>query len=131
MTAKSMDLVWIVVKDFKEALKYYTEVLGLKLLSQSEEYNWAELRGPNGGSILGICSECDQSPIKAGQNAVVTFSVADIEKTKAELVSKGVKLIGETQTVPGHVIMQLIQDESGNLIHLCQNIEAKCGSCCC
>ncbi len=41
-------LSWIVVKDFKEAVKFYTETVGLTLKSQNPEYGWAELSGPEG-----------------------------------------------------------------------------------
>ena len=61
---KSMDLVWIVVKDFKKAVKFYTETVGLKLLRNDEKSGWAELQGKEGGAMLGIASEQSENTIK-------------------------------------------------------------------
>ena len=41
MRTNSIDLVWIVVKDFKNAVKFYTEVAGLKVVEMKEEWGWA------------------------------------------------------------------------------------------
>jgi predicted enzyme related to lactoylglutathione lyase len=71
---QSLDLAWIVVKDLKKAVKFYTETVGLKLLELHEEFGWAELQGPDGGARLGIGVENDKDPIKAGTNACVTFT---------------------------------------------------------
>ena len=123
MSVEHIGLCWIVVKDIKSAVKYYTEVVGLKLLHSSEEYGWAELQGHNGGSLLGIAQESPQENVTAGQNAIVTFTVADIEKTKEEMVQKGAKCEGDILEVPGHVKMQTIVDQDGNRFQICQKLD--------
>ena len=50
MHIDSMDLAWIVVKDLKQAIQYYTETVGLKLMVYDEKFGWAELQGHNGGA---------------------------------------------------------------------------------
>lgn len=120
MSIKRSDLAWIVVSDFEKAVKYYTEVLGLKLLEQSPEYGWAELGAPDGGSRLGICQENDEDGMKAGQNAVMTFTVDNLEKSKAALAKKGMKFVGNVIEVPNVVKMQTCSDPDGNMFQLCE-----------
>ena len=91
MQVKEIGLSWIVVKDIKAAVDYYTNVVGLKLMEFNEQYGWAELEGYEGGSRLGIAQENPQEKVLAGQNAVVTFTVGNLDLAKAEMVKKGVK----------------------------------------
>jgi predicted enzyme related to lactoylglutathione lyase len=121
MPAKSMDLAWIVVKDLKKAVKFYTDVIGLKLLELSEEFNWAELEGKEGGARLGI-AQMDEEGFEAGENAFLTFSVSDLLLAKTELEKKGAKFIGEVEEVPGHVRMLMVIDLDGNRFQLVQKL---------
>jgi predicted enzyme related to lactoylglutathione lyase len=120
MPVQSLELAWVVVSDFKAALKFYTETLGLKVMELSEEYGWAELQGPDGGMRLGLAKQSDNSNVIAGQNAVVALTVKNIEKTKEELIKKGAKCVGELQVIPGHVKLQMIADADGNLMQLAE-----------
>ena len=121
MPAKSMELAWIVVKDLKKAVKFYTEVIGLKLLEISEEFNWAELEGKLGGARLGIAQMNDEG-FEPGENAFLTFSVDDLFLARAELESKGAKFIGEIEEIPGHVRMLMVIDLDGNRFQLVQKL---------
>lgn len=129
MTVKEIGLSWIVVKDIKSAVKYYTEVVGLKLMEMSEEYGWAELEGHEGGCRLGIAQENPKENVRPGQNAIVTFTVASLEKTKAQMVKKGAKCEGEVIEVPGHVKMQTVIDADGNRFQICEMAHHSCCHC--
>lgn len=123
MAIKSIGLAWIVVKDFKSAIKFYTHVVGLKLHEINEEFGWAELAGNDGdGAILGIARESNDEAIRAGQNAVITLSVDDIAKAKQDLAKKGAKMVGDIIEIPGHVKMQTIVDADGNHMQLVQQL---------
>ena len=118
---KSADLSWITVSDFQKARKFFIETLGLKEISCAEEMGWAELQGPNGGSMIGIGTACgDMSP---GSNAIITFTVDDVDETVAELKKKNVQLIGEVMEVPGHVKLQMFADLDGNKFQLVQMLD--------
>ena len=117
----SLNLVWITVSDFDKAVTYYTDVLGLEVVERVDEMGWAELKG-EGGATLGICRTYEDMP--AGANAVVTFSVDDIETTKKELGERGIIFEGEIVEIPGHVKMQLCRDPDGNQYQICQGLEA-------
>lgn len=132
MKTKGISLVWIVVKDMKEAIKFYTEVVGLKMCEYDEEYGWAELSGPN-GYLLGIAAESKECGQTAGTNAVVTIEVDDIEKASLEFTKKEVRFLDEIMEVPGHVKLRTFQDRDGNRMQLVQTLAKKggCGCCCC
>lgn len=129
MFVKEIGLSWIVVKDIKAAVQYYTDVVGLKLMEFNEQYGWAELEGYEGGSRLGIAQENPQEAIKAGQNAVMTFTVQNLEETKQKMIEKGARCEGEMMEVPGHVKMQTIRDNDGNCFQICELISHSCCHC--
>lgn len=128
MTVKKIDMTWIVVKDVKAAVKYYTDVVGLKLMEYHEDYGWAELQGYEGGSRFGIAQVNPQEPVQPGQNAVVTFTVGNVEQAKEEMVKKGAKCEGEIIEIPGHVKMQTVIDSDGNRFQVCESLHHH--SCC-
>jgi len=111
---KAIQMSWIVVKDLKSAIKFYENVVGLKLTQYSEEYHWAEMSGMEGGSLLGIAQINDEEDVKPGQNAVVTFTVENLDAAKADMAKKGTSFIGDIIEVPGHVRMQTFKDKDGN-----------------
>lgn len=128
MQVKEIGLSWIVVKDIKAAVHYYTQVVGLELLEFNEQYGWAELSGSEGGARLGIAQENPQEQVKAGQNAVVTFTVEDLEQTKAKMIKGGAKCEGDVLEVPGHVKMQTVVDHDGNRFQICELLH-HCSNC--
>jgi len=125
MAQKSIELSWIVVADVKKAVKFFTEVVGLKLLTFDEKYGWAELQGATGGSMLGIAQEDEHSPVAPGSNAVVTITVDDIQKAKKDMEANGAKMIGDIMEVPEEVKLQMFADQDGNKFQLCEMIRKK------
>lgn len=119
MKVQEIGLIWIVVKDLSKAIEYYTTVVGLHLLELHEEFGWAELGGET-GTRLGIAQENPQEKMRAGENAVITFSVSDIEQRKREMAEQGAVFEGELIEIPGHVKMQTVLDRDGNRFQLCQ-----------
>jgi len=118
---KSSDLSWIVVSDVKKAKKFFTETLGLKELNYAEEFGWVELSGQDGGCMIGLAQANEE--MAAGNNAIITISVDDIEKSRSEFEKKGVQLIGDIMEVPGHVKLQMFTDLDGNKFQLVENLE--------
>lgn len=131
MTIKSINLAWIVVKDLKAAVKFYTQNVGLKLHEIDEKYGWAELSGQDGGTRLGIAQKSDQEIIQPGQNAVITLTVADLIKAKTDLSKKGVKMNGDILEIPGQVKLQMALDQDGNHFQLVEVLEKKHHCKCC
>jgi predicted enzyme related to lactoylglutathione lyase len=131
MSLKSIDLIWIVVNDLKQAIQFYTETLGLKLMEMNEQFGWAELEGHCGGARLGIAQTQlkSEDEMKPGQNAVMTFTVANLENTLAEVTKKGAQLLGSIQEIPGHVKMQMAQDSDGNRFQFVEVLHHRCAHC--
>lgn len=121
MKTQGIYLSWIVVKDLKAAIKFYTEVVGLELKEYHEQFQWAELSGP-AGSTLGIGQEDLKSDMKAGVNAIMTIAVEDLEKAKAHFINKGANLVGETIEIPHHVKMQTFVDADGNTMQIVEKL---------
>jgi predicted enzyme related to lactoylglutathione lyase len=122
MNVRGNMLSWIVVKNLKEAVKFYTEVVGLTLDVEAPEYGWAELTAPE-GCRLGIAQESMDEQVKAGSNAIITITVEDLEKACSLYKEKGAKLIGEILEVPGHVKMQTFVDTDGNMMQIVQKMD--------
>ena len=129
MQVKEIGLSWIVVKDVKATVNYYVDVVGLKLMEFNEQYGWAELAGHEGGARLGISQENSQDNMTAGQNAIVTFTVEDLEISKNAMLKKGAKCEGAVVEVPGHVKMQTIVDPAGNRFQICELLHHSCEHC--
>lgn len=135
MVVKRSDLAWISVSDIAKAKKFFTEVVGLKVCCDTPEYGWLELQAPEGGALLGVGQHNPKhgKEVMPGDNAIVTFTVADIVATKAEFEKQGVKLLGEIVEVPGHVKMLFFTDNDGNKFQIVQLLEAEIKnkqSCC-
>jgi predicted enzyme related to lactoylglutathione lyase len=118
---KSADLVWVTVSDFKKARKFFTETLGLKEISCVEEMGWMELQGQDGGVMIGVGASNDELP--AGSNAIVTFTVDDIDQAVADFKTKNIQLLGKIVEIPGHVKLQMFTDLDGNKFQLVQVLD--------
>lgn len=118
MGIKSSNLTWVSVSDLKKAIKFYTETLGFKELSVTEEYGWAELQGEEGGTVIGLAVKSEDSPVQPGNNGVITLTVDNIQSSIKELAGKDVKMVGDMMEVPGHVRLQLLVDNDGNHLQL-------------
>jgi predicted enzyme related to lactoylglutathione lyase len=129
MEIKSMDLVWIVVNDLKKAVKFYTETVGFQLKELNEHYGWAELEGKHGGARLGIaqCQIKSEDDVLPGQNAIMTFTVENLDTAKTKLSKQGAKLIGSVQEAPGQVKLQMVADADGNRFQLAELCHQCCG----
>lgn len=121
MAVTKMNMAWIVVSDLDEAIEYYTQKLGLKLLEKQQDFGWAELSGQDGGHRLGL-AQARGEEMPPGTNAVVTMSVDNLEQSKAELTEKGVKFIGEVIEIPGQVKLQTFIDRDGNHFQLVEEL---------
>lgn len=122
MQTEAMELAWVVVKDLNEAIRYYKDILGMRVLEVHEGFGWAEVQGQEGGLRLGLAQMNDVDGMAAGSNAIITLRVKDIESARNELKEQGVTLIGEVIEVPGHVKLQSFSDLDGNRCQLVQAV---------
>lgn len=119
-TIKSMDLVWIVSNDIEKSKAFFSRTLGLEIATDTE--NWLEYKTLS-GTRLGIGKSCEEWNELAGQNAVVTFTVSNIEQAKAEFEKKGVTFLSAIIEVPGHVKMALFTDPDDNKFQIVEVLD--------
>jgi predicted enzyme related to lactoylglutathione lyase len=127
MEIKSINLAWIASSDLTKAKEFFSNNLGLEISSDSPDNGWLELKAKNDSFLLGIGEvkeDNEESPIAPGCNAVVTFTVANIEEAKSELTAKNVDVYDIVE-VPGHVKMAFMQDFDGNLFQLVEMLDNK------
>ena len=110
-----MTVAWFSAKDFEEAKKFYSSVLGLK--KTFEMQSWAEFGHAEGEATIGVAgnSQWGKEP-----NATVVLRVEDIERERKRLEASGVKFEGKTEEIPGAVKLATFRDPSGNRLQLCQ-----------
>lgn len=109
----------IYFRDFEGAIRFYTEVLGLKLRFRAENH-WAEVSAGK-DLVIGIHPETPHSPKPGTKGSIqIGFLVeAPLEKTMATLTKRGVKFDGPMISDPGSGNrFAMLHDPEGNPIYL-------------
>ena len=107
------DCVFYYVADFERAVRFYTDVLGLTLLSQD-----VVARFDIDGVLFELVPTKDKSKLLGDGNARLCLCVDDMAKAREELETKGV-LTSQAQAKDTGVLSSF-QDLDGNEICLWQ-----------
>jgi lactoylglutathione lyase len=103
----NMASVAVVVSDAKRAADWYTKTLGLELTAS--EKHWVVVRAK--GSSTGI-HLCQGPPLEPG-NTGILFECDDVQKTYAELSSRGV-VFTKPPKDEGWGLYAMFRDPDGN-----------------
>jgi predicted enzyme related to lactoylglutathione lyase len=125
MKIKNISLAWIATADIAKAKDFFTNTLGLEISADSQEQGWLEFKANDDSFLLGVGEvkeDSENSPIMPGYNAIVTFTVDDIEASKKELEAKNVDVY-DIAEVPCHVKMAFMQDPDGNIFQIVQMLD--------
>ena len=114
MKARAVDFICYSVKDFKKALEFYRDTLGLPVSEMFGE-GFAEFDLGNVTLAIGSAEMMGEKIDKPQGNATVGISVDDVKATMKELKAKGVKISEEMHDFPG-CMMAKITDPDGNTI---------------
>ncbi len=119
-----MNFVWstLRVKNFEESLKFYTEILGLKVKRRFQGGPGTEIAflGDGGTEIELICN--GENDINVGSDISWGFEVKSLDETIAMVKEKGINIDeGPIQPNP-HVKFIFIKDPNGMRIQLVENI---------
>ncbi len=125
MIIKRVSLSWVGVGDINQSKEFFVNTLGLSVFEEQAEYGWLEVRGAQGGNVLGIGKADAASGMPKGVNAVVTFVVDAYEQAKEELSAKGIKLFGEVAGYPGVPRMICFKDPDGNTFQLVEETKGE------
>lgn len=109
-----IDTLMITVADMDRAVRFYRDVLGLPVKSQSR--GWSEI--DVGGTTVGLHPQ-HGTPMRAGAggidggNFVLGLSVRDIRGFRAHLERHGVRVPGDFHEIPGGLLIDFT-DPDGN-----------------
>lgn len=106
--------VILLVSDMKSSVKFYRDILGMKLKEQSKD--WTEFS--EGGTVLAL-HPTSKKKIKKNNSMLVGFSVSDFDDIINGLKQKKVRFYKKPKEEPfgKHAI---IQDPDGHLISIVQ-----------
>jgi len=123
------DYVVLIVEDLDRALRFYTEVLGLRLAHRSGDY--AQLA--TGATRVGLYTRDAMAktlgtPLKKpSQNAPgfeIGFKVPDADAAFSELVARGASPTMPPTTRPWGQRTAYVRDPDGHLIELAQDLRS-------
>lgn len=126
-----IDLTSIFVDDQREALAFYTEVLGFVLHHDIPlgEAAWLTVISPEGGAEL-LLEPADHPAVRPYREALVRdgiplaqFAVDDLVAEHARLIERGV-VFTLPPTDVGTALIAVFDDTCGNLIQLVQTTAA-------
>ncbi|MBA3751577.1 VOC family protein [Candidatus Dependentiae bacterium] len=123
MKVKNISLAWITTAHLAQAKEFFRDDLGLDVSCDTEDMGWLEFSTPSKeGMMLGVAQMKAEEMHKPGQNAVLTFTVENIEEAKQELESRGVTFVGAICEVPGHVKLASFLDKDKNMFQLVEDL---------
>jgi len=116
---KRIKFIGIPVRDQDRALRFYTEKLGFRILTDqvfSESQRWIELSIPGAETGVVLFTPPGQED-RIGTFVNSSWEVDDVGKTFAELQKNGVEFVGQPQKQPWGTFV-MMKDSEGNQIVL-------------
>lgn len=114
MKIRGVDYIFYNVTDIQRSLKFYRDILGLKVTDEQKQ--WAELDAGNMTIGIGMYGATTDPKVKKN-NAAAALSVDDVKEAVKFLKSKKVKVETEPMEFP-ICEMAIIEDPDGNQIIL-------------
>jgi len=107
------------VKNHRASAQWYAEHLSCSTQFESEEMGMTFMKTPAEHVSLDI-SQVEK--VKQGGNAVMVWGVANVDTSRKELESKGIRFDGATRTYEGMVKLATFFDPDGNTLMLYENL---------
>ena len=111
-----LQTIMVVVKDMERSVRFYRDVLGLKLEYQSP--GWSQLSAGNIG--LGLHPEGKEVKASPGTGCTFGFHVDDIQKAVGELKAKGAAVFMEPRKEGEFGWLAIVGDPDGYSVQLFQ-----------
>lgn len=133
MVSQSIAHVTLVVRDYDEAIEFYTSILGFRLVEDTyqpeQDRRWVVIAPPgSGGTTLSLAraSKPEQEAFignQAGGRVFLFLNTDNFWRDYTEMVSNGVNFVREPKSEP-YGIVAVFEDLYGNLWDLLQlNVE--------
>ena len=116
---KRIKFLGIPVRDQERALRFYTEKLGMRILTDqefSETQRWIELSIPGAETGIALYTP-DGHEDRIGTFVNTSLEVDNLERTYDELVARGVEFTGPPQKQPWGSFA-VMKDSEGNQLVL-------------
>ncbi|UCF38715.1 MAG: VOC family protein [Acidobacteriota bacterium] len=121
----------LLVKDYRDCFKFYTETLGFHVAWGNENTGYCELK--SGGVRLALFERAEMADVlstkalpvepRCQDRLTVVFRVNSVDKTCSRLRSKGVEFVTDPVDRPEWRIRTAhFRDPSGNLIEINQRL---------
>ncbi len=129
MKLAGLDYVILIVEDMDRALRFYTDVLGLRLGHRSGDYaqfdtGATRLALYTRGAMAKTLGMTLQRPAEDAPGFEIGFKVADVDAAFAELVKCGAIPVTSPTTRPWGQRTAYVRDPDGHLIELAQDLKA-------
>jgi predicted enzyme related to lactoylglutathione lyase len=119
----SIDHVYYWVSDLDRAVKFYEDIVGLRLMRR-EASSWAEFdAGPIG---FALHAAIEGRPMQTG-GATVVFRVDDLDVARAALESRGAEFEDHVGEVEGFARFASFRDPDGNAVQIIEYVEGREG----
>lgn len=118
--------IQIFVSDLEKAKKWYTKVLGMKLVKEYPEFKCVLLKLGKTEFDVGVPDPCwgeGWNTVKVGGRTPIFFETDDIGKTVKELKKKGVEFVEELSERPWKEMKAVFADPDGNEFNLVEDWE--------
>jgi len=112
-----LDLVTIQVRNWASAVKWYTQVLGLPILTLDEQAGFCML-GTDGATLALASDHPDQASGIEENRLAPAFRVADFDGTVERLRSLGVRVDPRVDGGDEGYRLARVYDPEGNRLHL-------------
>ncbi|MHA2249675.1 MAG: VOC family protein [Candidatus Kariarchaeaceae archaeon] len=114
----SIDHAVLYTRDMKTALEFYSQKLGLKIRTESEQ--WSEVSTEDGNSYIGLHPSKSVSLTKNDTTEIV-FKVPNINETRKTLEEKGVQFYDDIKSVGSSAWFTSFLDPDGNRLSIYSN----------
>ena len=118
MSIQRLDHVYYWTADMERAVRFYRDLLGLRLVRQEGE-SWALFEAD--GSRFALHGVVEGHPVAPG-GATAVFSVDDLDRARRELEERGASF-HEGGEVPGYARFASLSDPDGNTVSLTERPE--------
>ena len=117
---KQLSMLWFYVKDLRQAVRYYRDQVGFRMLYLDEDSGWATFATGAEGVDLALTEWNLGGEVPRGGGACPVFEVVDLAGTRAKLEARGVVFDGEIVGEEGVRRHTTFHDPDGNPIQLTQ-----------
>ena len=118
--------IQIFVSDLQKAKKWYTEVLGMKLVKEYPDFKCVLLKLGKTEFDVGVPDPCwgeSWDKVKVGGRTPIFFETDGIGKTVNKLKKKGVKFVEELSERPWGEMKAVFADPDGNEFNLIEELK--------